>query len=183
MKILHYSDKSDPEFLQKYINCDVLISTGDLTQFDFAGLEQGTAKKTSFGVYGNHDSGEYLERLGIINLHNQVYEWQGLKWGGFQGCPRYKKGGGPQYTEEEAQQWANNFPAVDVLLLHAGPRDMLDDPSDQTHLGSLSVRKYVLEKKPRYVFCGHQYSNEDLEVEGIQLFRTYGGRIIELPLQ
>lgn len=182
MKVLHYSDKADPDFQATYSECDLLICTGDLTLFDFVGLSDIDEKKMAFGVYGNHDTGGYLEKLGIHNVHNQVLEWNGLTWGGFQGCPRYKKGGGPQYTEAEAESWADHFPAVDILLLHAGPRGLLDDPSDDTHLGSLAVRKYVLEKKPRYVFCGHQYSNADLEVEGVHLFRTYGSRIIELLL-
>lgn len=180
MKILHYSDKSDPEFLQKYQECDVLICTGDLTQFDFVGLQQVTTKKPSFGVYGNHDSGAYLEYLEIINLHNKVYEWNGLKWGGFQGCPRYKQRGGPQFTEAEALQWEQTFPQVDMLLLHAGPKDMLDDPSDEVHIGSEAVRKYVLEKNPKYIFCGHQYSNAELKTDKTTIFRTYGSRYISI---
>lgn len=180
MKILHYSDKSDPEFAQKYLDCDVLICTGDLTQFDFAGIDQVSPPKIAFGVYGNHDSGTYLEYLNIINLHNTVYDWNGLKWGGFEGCLRYKQGGGPQFSEEDAQQWEQTFPPVDILLLHAGPKDMLDDPSDEVHVGSEAVKKYVLEKRPKFVFCGHQYSNAELQVQETTIFRTYGSRYITL---
>lgn len=146
MKILHYSDRAEPNFISMYQQCDLLIATGDLSLFDFFGLEELNSEKVAFGVYGNHDTEGYLEKLKITNLHNQVYDWQGLRWGGFQGCPRYKEKGGPQYTEDEAREWAVNFPAVDVLLLHAGPRDMLDDPSDETHTGSQAIKDYVLEK-------------------------------------
>lgn len=182
MKILHYSDKTAPNFLEMYQECDLLITTGDLTFFDFVGLEEIQDKKVAFGVYGNHDSEGYLDKYGIINLHNQVYEWNGLRFGGFQGCPRYKRGGGPQFIEEEAVEWANSFPSVDILLLHAGPKDMLDDSSDNTHTGSVAIKQYVIEKKPKYVFCGHQYSNEDMNFETTSLFRTYGARFIELEM-
>lgn len=179
MKILHYSDRSSPNFLDLYKQCDVLVSTGDLISFDFAGLEDFPNKKPSFGVYGNHDSGNYMESLGIINLHNKVYEYANLKWGGFQGCVKYKQS--PlMYTEEEAKRWADTFPYVDVLLLHAGPKGMLDDPSDIIHTGSENIRRYVLEKKPKFIFVGHQYSDDFMEMKGIKIYRTYGARIIDI---
>lgn len=179
MKILHYSDRGSANFRELYEECDILVSTGDLTLFDFPGLEEKQSKKPAFGVYGNHDSGTYLERLGIINLHQKVYEYSGLRWGGFQGCLKYKEAA-LMYTEEEAKVWADTFPYVDILLLHAGPKEMLDDPSDAVHIGSEAVRRYVLEKRPKYVFVGHQYSDAELEFEGIRLYRTYGARMIEI---
>ena len=181
MKILHYSDKSVANFDALYDEADLLISTGDLTLFDFGSLAMKTDKKPAFGVYGNHDSGSYLEELGIINLHNTVYEYAGLTWGGWEGCPRYKKAGGPQFSEVDAQLWSQSFPAVDVLLLHAGPKDLLDDQSDSVHVGSEAVRAYVLAKQPKYVFCGHQYSDAELTIGNTQIIRSYGARIITLP--
>ncbi|EKD65471.1 MAG: metallophosphoesterase [uncultured bacterium] len=179
MKILHYSDKATNNFIKLYSQCDVLVSTGDLSFFDFAGLADIQNKKPAFGVYGNHDSGNYMESLGIINLHNRVYELAGYKWGGFQGCIEYKDS--PlMYAEEEAKLWAETFPHVDILLLHSGPKGMLDDLSDKIHSGSESVRNYVLMKKPKYVFVGHQYSDGFMEIEGTKLYRTYGARIIDL---
>lgn len=180
MKILHYSDKSSADFDNLYEQADILISTGDLTFFDFGSLKMKNTPKPSFGVYGNHDSGSYLEELQITNLHNKIYEFAGMTWGGWQGCLRYKKGGGPQFSEDEAFTWSQTFPAVDVLLLHAGPKDMLDDPSDSVHIGSEAIKRYVATKKPKYVFCGHQYSDAELEIEGTTIFRTYGARLIEL---
>lgn len=136
MKILHYSDTSDLNFENLYDQVDLLISRGDLTLFDFGPLPKKKNKKPAFGVYGNHDSGSYLKELRIINLHNKVYEYLGMTWGGWKGCPRYKKPGGAQFSEEEARIWSQSFPALDILLLHASPKDMLDDPSDSVHIGS-----------------------------------------------
>lgn len=166
--------------MKLYEESDVLVSTGDLTFSDFAGIETIIPQKIGFGVYGNHDSGEYLEVLKSKNLHNQIYNWEGYSWGGFQGCPRYKTRGEFQFSEEEAHTWAQNFPKVDILVLHAGPKDILDDPSDDVHIGSIAVKEYVLQKQPKFVFCGHQYSNAELKIGNTMVFRTYGARIISI---
>lgn len=180
MNILHYSDKSSTDFLQLYQSCDVLLYTGDLSYFDFHGLADTEVKKPAFGVHGNHDPSDFFPDLHIINLHNTVYEYAGLRWGGFQGCLRYKKSGDFQFSEDDAELWATSFPAVDVLLLHAGGRDLLDDPSDDVHIGSDAVRRYILDKKPKFVFCGHQYSDDEMTVGETRIFRTYGARMIEI---
>jgi uncharacterized protein len=180
MKILHFSDKSDSDFLRLYDECNVVITTGDLHFQDLVPLEQMAEKKPAFGVLGNHDVGQKLENFGIIDLHKKTYEFNGLLWGGFQGCLKYKNSD-LMYTEQEAAEFARTFPYVDILLLHAGPYGMLDDPSDTVHMGSKSIRKYVEEKKPKVVFVGHQYSNDFMDTGDTKLFRTYGARIIELP--
>lgn len=179
MKVLHYSDKSSPEFQQLYKQSDILISTGDLTLFDFPNLEDESNKIPAFGVYGNHDSGLYMGQLNIINVNRKVIEWNGLKIGGFQGCLRYKNSG-IMFDENEAKQFADNFPYVDILLLHVGPKELLDEPKDEVHVGSENIRRYVDEKKPSYIFCGHQYSDDELVYETTHIFRTYGARIIEI---
>lgn len=179
MRILHYSDRRSDDFLSLYEQAEVLVTTGDLFHFDFYGLEEKANKKPAFGVYGNHDSGRYFEGLGITDLHNKVVEFRGLKWGGFQGCLKYKDADAPMFTEAEAKSFADTFPYVDVLLLHAGPRGMLDDPSDSVHAGSENMARYILEKKPRLVFLGHQYSNGSMALGPTKLYRTFGARLIE----
>lgn len=179
MIVFHYSDKSTAEFDRLYSECDILLTTGDLTLFDFGRLRDLANRKPAFGVYGNHCSGNYFTELGIQNLHSKIIEFQGLKLGGFQSCLKYKDSG-LFFTEEEAQKFADTFPYVDILLLHAGPKGMLDDPSDQVHVGSENIKRYVLEKQPKYVFCGHQYSDAEMEVGNTKIFRTYGVRLIEI---
>lgn len=182
LKILHYSDKGIENILDMYKQADLFITTGDLRFIDFPGLEQFQPKIPSFGVYGNHDDGcNYLNTHQITDVHNKVVEWNGLKIGGFMGCPRYNTRE-MQFTEREADDLADNFPYVDILILHAGPQGLLDDPSDSVHTGSIAIRRYVDQKRPRFIFCGHQYSDESLNYNGILLFRTYGARFIELDL-
>lgn len=179
MKILHYSDRGSPDFSKLYNECDVMVTTGDLMLQDFDDFLMYKLKKPAFGVYGNHDSGNYFESVGIKNVHNKVYTLNALKIGGFQGCLRYKQGG-IYYTEEQAQEFAATFPYVDILLLHAGGEGLLDDSSDEVHRGSPAIRNYILDKKPKYVFCGHLYSNAFLDLGETKVYRTFKARIIDI---
>ena len=181
LKALHYSDSGSSDFKKLYDNCDVLLTTGDLSCFDFQGMEDWEDKKPAFGVYGNHDDGMYMGRMGIVNLHNKVIDFDGIKIGGFQGCPKYKESK-LMFEEKDAKEFADNFPYVDILLLHAGPKDMLDDKSDFIHMGSEHIKRYVLEKKPKYVFVGHQYSDDFMEQDGIKIYRVFGAKLIEIEI-
>ena len=180
MRILHYSDHNDDSLNDLFQQADVLFSTGDLSFFDFSAIESQLSQKPSFGVYGNHDAPEYLERLGIQNVHLKIVEFNGLKIGGYQGCPRYKDGGGPQFTEEEAIRDLANFPPVDILLLHAAPRGLLDTPGDPVHTGSQAVRDYVDRTKPKFIFCGHDSPSQELEYNGTKIYRTDKARILDI---
>lgn len=180
MKVLHYSDHPDKRFSELYNECDLLITTGDLSYFDFPGLQEKQMKKRAFGVYGNHDSGQYMEELGIVNLHLNVVQFKGLLWGGFQGCLRYKEGE-MQYSEMEAELFAERFPYVDILLLHAPPLHLLDD-RDPVHVGSPAIRRYVEEKQPKFIFCGHLYATAMMEFQQSKIYRGYQATLLEIPL-
>lgn len=180
MKALHYSDHFDFNLSELFDESDILISTGDLSSFDFSAIEYKIHEKPNFGVYGNHDTPGYLEQLGITNVHLKIVDFNGLRIGGYQGCPRYKDGGGPQFTEEEAIRDLANFPPVDILLLHAAPKDLLDTPGDPVHTGSQAVREYVDRTKPKYIFCGHDSPSAELDYNGIKIYRTDMAKIIEI---
>lgn len=182
MKILHYSDQSEPNLFELFNQVDVLFSTGDLSSFDFIPIEMQLTqhKKPAFGVYGNHCTPGYLENLGIVNLHLQIFQLGSFSIGGYQGCLRYKEKGGPQFTEEEATRDLSTFPRVDILLLHAAPFGLLDTPGDDVHTGSHAVREYVERTKPKYIFCGHDSPSATLEHDGIFIYRTHQTSTIDI---
>lgn len=180
MKVLHYSDQSEEKLKELFEQSDALFSTGDLSVFDFAPIELEIPRKPCFGVYGNHCSPEYLERLGIENMHLKTASWGNWVIGGYQGCLRYKDKGGPQFTEEEAAIDLKDFPKVDILLLHAAPYGLLDTPGDVVHTGSHAVREYVERTTPKYIFCGHDSPSLEMIHNGIKIYRTHKSRIIEI---
>lgn len=180
MKILHYSDQGDDQIKNLFQKADALFSTGDLSIFDFSSIEKDISLKPCFGIYGNHCTPGYLEKLGIQNMHLKTTSLEGLIIGGYQGCLRYKVGGGPQFTEEEALADLKDFPFVDILLLHAAPFGLLDTPDDVVHTGSHGVREYVERASPKYIFCGHDSPSTDMNHNGTKLFRTHKSKIIEI---
>ncbi len=182
MKILHFSDHDDPELKNLFDLCDVLISTGDLSTFSFEEIRDVISSKPAFGVYGNHDAPTYLENLGIQNVHLKTVQFGNMVIGGYQGCPRYKPGGGPQFTEYEALRDLANFPRVDILLLHAAPFGLLDTPGDIVHKGSKAVRDYVDRTKPLYIFCGHDSPSEEMVYGNTKIYRTDRAKLIQVDL-
>ena len=181
MRILHTSDCGSPDFMALYHQCDVVVTTGDLdlVEWKFIFRLHPSERKPAFGVYGNHDSGPYMQRYFITPLHRQYAEYGGFRWLGWDGCLRYKAH--PfLFTEVEADSFATSFSTTDILLLHAPPQGMLDDPSDSVHAGSPAIRRYVLNRKPRYVFCGHVHLNATLNLGETEIYRTYGSRLIEI---
>lgn len=180
MKVLHYSDRSEPNLKELFLSSDALFTTGDLSWFDFVPIEELIQTKVAFGVYGNHDTPGYLEKLGIVNLHLKVYQWHNYTLGGYQGCLRYKKNGGPQFTEAQARKELADFPKVDILLLHAAPYGMLDTPGDRVHQGSHAVREYVERTRPKFVFCGHDSPSQTAAFGQTTVFRTHQSQLIEI---
>ena len=62
---------------------------------------------------------------------------------------------------KEILKWFNK---LDILICHQPPHKTLDKVSNKygapkqwwgKHAGSKTIRKYIEEKQPRYVFCGH----------------------------
>lgn len=139
---------------------DLVITLGDLERHDILGLEQITWIP-KIGVYGNHCSGNYMSELGIMNMHMATWEYNGLKFGGFQGCVRYKEN--PEaimYTQQEASAMLANFPPVDVFICHCPPRG-INDEEELAHQGFDGLRDYVERTQPKVLMHGHTYPTED----------------------
>jgi len=182
MLVLHYSDQEDKSTTELIDKCDVFIATGDLTYFEILPLENKFNTLPAYGVYGNHCTPGYLENHGVKNVNLKIEDLNGIKIGGYQGSPRYKTGGGPQFTEVEAQRDLADFPRVDILLLHAPPFGLLDDQSDTVHTGSKAVREYVDRTQPKFIFCGHISPDAELNYNGTKIYRTHKARLIDINI-
>lgn len=143
---------------------DLVITLGDLTREDILQLELVT-NIPKIGIYGNHDSGTYMPELGIWDMHLKTWDFQGLKFGGFQGCVRYKDN--PQaimYTQEQAAQMMTGFPKVDVFISHCPPRG-INDEEEVAHQGFDGLRTYLDLNKPKVWLHGHTYPTEETIVK------------------
>lgn len=143
---------------------ELIITLGDLTREDVLQLAHiSTIPK--IGVYGNHDSGNYMPELGIWDMHLKTWDFHGLKFGGFQGSVRYKDN--PEaimYTQAEAQQMLAGFPKVDVFISHCPPRGINDEP-EIAHQGFDALRAYLDAEQPKVWLHGHTYPTEETIVK------------------
>jgi len=160
MNILAISDRPARSGIRSLVQnnaIDLICTLGDLEYGDLQELELIT-NIPKIGVYGNHDSGAYFEPLGIKNMHLNTFEYQGITFGGFQGCVRYKENPDAiMYTQEEAQAMFKDFPRVDVMLAHCPPYGINDDTTEISHTGFTGLREYLERAKPKYLFHGHTY--------------------------
>lgn len=153
-------------------NVELIITLGDLTREDLLQLDQIT-NIPKIGVYGNHDSGTYMPGLDIWDMHLKTWDYKGLKFGGFQGCVRYKQNPDAiMYTQAEASALLAGFPKVDVLLCHCPPRG-INDEEEIAHQGFDATLAYIDREQPQVLLHGHTYPAEE------DMVRQHGSTRIE----
>jgi uncharacterized protein len=132
---------------------DVVVTLGDLASDMLDPL--GRYALPVLGVYGNHDDGRYLEAANTTNMHLAHTTIGGTVFAGFEGCVQYKRGAALQYTQREAARLARRLPAADILISHAPPRGIHEEPEDRAHEGFDGLRDYDLRAAPRLHIHGH----------------------------
>lgn len=167
MKILAIADRN-PNINIKEIaeaeGVDMIFTLGDLERHDLLSL-MDIRRIPKIGVYGNHCSGNYMNELGIINMNVKAYSYNGLSFGGLQGCVRYKQNPDAiMCTQEEAREMLTDFPYVDIFLAHCPPRGV-NDEEEIAHQGFDALREYVLKTKPKYLLHGHTYPTDETMVK------------------
>ncbi len=161
---------------------ELVITLGDLTREDILALAE-IKHIPKIGVYGNHDSGTYMPELGIWDMHLKIWEYNGLKFGGFQGCVRYKENPDAiMCTQGEATSLMQNFPPVDVFISHCPPRG-INDETEIAHQGFDALRQYIDAQQPKVWLHGHTYPTEKTVIQQhgpTRIEYVYKHKIIEL---
>jgi Icc-related predicted phosphoesterase len=158
---------------------ELVLSAGDLERSWVDGLAAIEVPK--LGVHGNHDRGP-LGDLGIEDLHLRAVEIGGLRFAGFEGCVRYRPGP-HQYTQEEAERLVERLPSADVLVCHAPPFGVNDDPGDRAHVGFRALRTWVEDVRPRVLLHGHTHPRPGHVVRHLgptRVVHVLGARVVEL---
>lgn len=188
LTLLAIADRRPEQSLRQLVvkrNPDLIITLGDLELFELRELEMIT-DRPKLGVYGNHCSGMYFEPLGIVNMHLNQVTVKGVTFGGFEGSVRYKESRtAKMYTQEEAKGLLASFSYVDVMLTHAPPYGVNDEPDDLTHQGFLCLRYYVEQKQPKHLFHGHTYPKENelvTRLGGTEIHYVSGVHIITITV-
>jgi len=112
-------------------------------------------------VRGNHDFIDLAPLFRDVKdgtVHEFVdprtIEIQGIRFGGFRGVPPISGNWADEETERVLAAKCEALGPVDVLVTHGPARGILDF-CPGGNVGSVSLRTYVLEHKPRYHLFGH----------------------------
>jgi uncharacterized protein len=189
MKILAIADRPPKEKIKTILannpDIEIICTLGDLDYFSLRELQEiNTIPK--IGVYGNHCSGNYFDDLGIKNMHLTTFEHNGVVFGGFEGSVRYKNDRyAKMYTQEEASELLKDFPAVDVMLVHAPPYGVNDEPEETAHQGFKALCVYLEKQNPKYLLHGHTYPKDSelvTKYQQTEIIYIYADKIVNLSL-
>ncbi len=163
-------------------NIELVVTLGDLNREDLLPLEH-IHNIPKIGVYGNHDSGTYMPGLGIWDMHMKIWDFNNLRFGGFQGCVRYKSDPGAiMCTQQEASELLVGMPPVDVFISHCPPRG-INDEAELAHQGFDGLRYYLDTHPPKLWLHGHTYPTPENIVKQYQSTRieyVFGYKIVQV---
>ncbi|MBI5105635.1 MAG: metallophosphoesterase [Solirubrobacterales bacterium] len=159
---------------------DVVITLGDLRAEVLDPLPRHGV--CVLGVYGNHDDGRYLEAANATDLHLGRATIGGTTFAGFQGCVCYRRGAPLQYTQRQASRLGRRIPRADVLLSHAPPRGVHEEPEDRAHEGFDVLRRYDERVQPRLHLHGHTPAppRPTARIGRTQVVHVVGHRVVDL---
>lgn len=180
MKVLLISDIADLTWKFGTGSADVLLSCGDVDDNVILMAAKAYGCKAIFAVKGNHDNRTCFPDP-IIDLHCEIYEHRGLKFGGFNGAWAYKPKGEFLYEQWEVEKLLLPFGDVDIFIAHNSPRGV-HDKEDGVHLGFDFLNKYIQKSKSRYLFHGHQHSSQVTNVQQTVVVGVFGCRTIEIEV-
>ena len=184
MRALVLADKPppiDPALMARKLHADVVILLGDL---DRAWIESLAGLRIPrVGVHGNHDEDDLLKELDVQDLHGRSLQVGRLTMAGFEGCVKYGRGGGHQYTQKQATKMARKLPGAEVLVCHCPPEGVNDDPGDPAHVGFEGLRDWVERHHPRHLLHGHVHPMPGQVIDHVGDTRVHwvqGAKLIRL---
>jgi predicted phosphodiesterase len=178
VRTLVVADEEQIDF-DRELRADLLISCGDLSDSFILRVAEMTLCREMFAVKGNHDgSGPFHPP--IQDLHLTVREHNGLTFGGFNGCWRYKPRGNFLYEQEEVENALQSFPPVDVFVAHNSPY-LIHQWDDNVHVGFTGFNAYLERARPQVFIHGHQHVNAETMTAATRVIGVFGQRWIRLP--
>ena len=163
---LHINKKLAKELVQKANEVDIVIGAGDFA-IVHRGLEEMITilkdiEKPTFVVPGNGETTDELMAASQDWKSCQVLHGNGKN---HSGVDFYGIGGGIpvtpfgawsyDFTEKEAEELLHECPSNSILISHSPPYQILDKSSSGQHLGSTTIRKFIDQKTPKLLVCGH----------------------------
>ncbi|USS40083.1 metallophosphoesterase [Thermococcus aggregans] len=155
---------------------DLILIAGDITHFGGRESAYNILKefldfgKSFYAVMGNCDGRDVLELLEELNigLHGKRVEFNGVGITGIGGSNITPFSTIWEFSEEEIWEiLTRNYKDGDIILSHVPPKDTnVDKTFVGTHAGSKSLRKFIEEKQPPLVICGHIHEGTGIDKIG-----------------
>ncbi len=140
-------------FVQNVREYDLCLLLGDVDYSDIEAVLESVSAEKILAVRGNHDCMNLTE-LGIHDLHGRAYTCKGVRFVGFEGAFKYKKGTFPCYTQAGSLSAVKRLPRrADVLLTHDAA--MLATAEDKAHPGLVGITRYLAENAVQWHLHGH----------------------------
>lgn len=167
VRVLAVADEEVPAMQSRVqdLRVDLVLAAGDLP-WDYLETLASSIDAPATFVPGNHDPrigrGRASGPRGLVNLDGQAASIAGLRIAGLGGCVRYNRGD-HQYTQREYDDRARSlmkqaaragFETVDVLLTHAPPFGLGDEP-DPSHVGIEALHGVLATLRPSWHLHGH----------------------------
>lgn len=192
MKILQVSDVhgslgAASKIASKAVNYDVVLIVGDVTHFgnipQAEVLLNSVAEtgKTTLFVPGNCDHPSLLswkpDSQKIVNLHLNRFEVEGYEFLGVGGGNISPFNTLIEFSEKEFEEMLSKLnPSSDKFILasHTPPYGVEADFARGKHVGSVAVKKYVEQRRPLAVCCGHIHEARSISKIGETLVVNAG---------
>lgn len=192
MQIAIFSDfhnSVDFNSLQKALSTvpalDAAFTLGDISVSELLRIKELIPDIPIFGILGNHDSLDVLDKAGIPDIHGKIVDVNGIRFAGFSGSVKYKNGPYAMFSQRESLNIAKSLPEADVLLSHdkayQGKNKIFwSEYSKYPHEGLVGISLYLRKKSPLLHIHGHIHENERYLNQKIDTISVYGASLIFL---
>lgn len=180
MKIVVIADEDFEVGLLECRNIDILISCGDLNDRAIQRAMEIYQPKLTLAVRGNHDVDAPFPK-GVVDLHLTTHVFEGVKFGGFEGCWKYKSRGHHLFEQAEVSNLMKYFPKVDVFVAHNSPAG-IHERDTEVHQGFLGFKGYIERAEPSLMIHGHQHVDTQSVVHQTTVIGVFGEIYMEIQL-
>lgn len=189
LKVLFITDTHNClAYTDKYLNYlksidtldyDICLLLGDFSGLDLDEIKNVIPDEKLYGIVGNHDSIELLDKNGIKNINGKVISCKGIKIAAIMGSNRYKEGNYGMQTQDESLKLVENMEEADILISH--DRAYVYDWNDNVHDGLKGVTYYIYKNHIPIHIHGHLHEEmEEILKNGTKSMGVYQIKLIEI---
>ena len=181
LRVLAIADVHSPDAftmpLLRRRHVDLVVTLGDISQEVLDTILDRARNVPCIGVPGNHD-----ERVlhGVVDLHRTTRDLAGIRFGGFGGARRYKRGP-HQYTDLAVALGMRLMRRCDVFLSHAPPLATSRNEGP-VHRGFSAFDRYIQRARPAYWLHGHLERCYSTRVHDTQVIGVAGKQVLVLDV-